>query len=95
MILLFLILLYIPFYVYGNELYSINKTTLQKDQFGYLHLFGEIKNNSEKILTNITLSANFIDCDNNIIGAYARSPEINTLNPNQFSPFEIIYSYIK
>ena len=49
MILLFLILLYIPSYAYGNELYSINKTTLQKDQFGYLHLFGEIKNNSEKI----------------------------------------------
>jgi hypothetical protein len=91
MIILFLILLYIPFYVYGNELYSINKTTLQKDQFGYLHLFGEIKNNSEKILTNITLSSNFIDFDNNIIGTYARSPEINTLNPNQFSPFEIIY----
>ena len=91
MVLLFLILLLIPFYAYVIELYSINKTTLQIDQFGYLHLFGEIKNNSEKILTNITLSANFIDLDNNIIGTYARSPEINTLNPNQFSPFEIIY----
>ena len=91
MILLLLILLYIPFYAYGNELYSINKTTIQKGQFGYLYLFGEIKNNSEKILTNITLSANFIDFDNNIIGTYARSPEIDTLNPNQFSPFEIIY----
>ena len=91
MILLFLILLYIPFYVYGNELYSINKTTLQKDQFGYLHLFGEIKNKSEKTLTNLTLSSNFSDVDNNIIGTYSRSPEINTLNPNQFSPFEIIY----
>jgi hypothetical protein len=90
-ILLFLILLYIPFYGYGNELYSINKTTLQKDQFGYLRLFGEIKNTSEKNLTNITLSANFLDLENNILGTYSRSPEINTLNPNQFSPFEIIY----
>ena len=91
MILLFLILLYIPYYVYANELYSINKTTLHKDQFGYLYLFGEIKNNSEKSLTNITLSANFLDFDNNILGTYSRNPEINTINPNQFSPFEIIY----
>jgi hypothetical protein len=91
MIILCLILLYIPFYVYGNELYSINKTSLYKDQFGYLHLFGEIKNNSEKSLTNITLRANFLDFDNNILGTYARNPEINTLNPNHFSPFDIIY----
>lgn len=90
-ILLFLFLLYIPFYASGNELYSINKTKLQEDQFGYLHLFGEIRNNSEKSLTNITLSAKFFDLNNNILGTYSRSPEINTLNPNQFSPFEIIY----
>lgn len=90
-ILLFVILFYIPVYSYENELYSIDKTSLQKDEFGYLHLFGEIKNKSEKTLTNITLSSNFSDINNNVIGTYSRSPEINTLNPNQFSPFEIIY----
>ena len=91
LIILFIILFYIPFNSYENNLYSIDKTTLQKDKFGYLHLFGEIKNKSEKTLTNLTLSSNFSDVDNNIIGTYSRSPEINTLNPNQFSPFEIIY----
>ena len=90
-ILLIIFLIYIPLYSYENELYSIDKTTLQKDEFGYLHLFGEIKNKSEKTLTNITLSSNFSDLNNNVIGTYSRSPEINTLNPNQSSPFEIIY----
>lgn len=90
-ILLFIILFFIPVDSYENEIYSIDKTTLQKDKFGYLHLFGEIKNKSEKTLTNITLSSNFSDLDKNVIGTYSRSPELNTLNPNQFSAFEIIY----
>lgn len=85
------ILLDSPSYLYGNELYSINNISLQKDNFGYLHLFGEIINNSEKSLTNITLSFNFLDHNNNTLGSYFRAPEIDTLNPHQFSPFEIIY----
>ena len=90
-ILLFIILFYNPVYSSKHEIYSIDKTNLQIDEFGYLHLFGEIKNKSEKTLTNITISSNFSDLNNNIIGIYSRSPEINTLNPNQSSPFEIIY----
>ncbi|MGE0242954.1 MAG: FxLYD domain-containing protein [Nitrososphaeraceae archaeon] len=85
------ILLNSPSYVSGNELYSINKISLQKDKFGYLHLFGEIRNISEKSLTNITLSFDFLDNNNNTLGSYFRDPEIDTLNPHQFSPFEIIY----
>jgi hypothetical protein len=85
------ILLDSPSNLFGNELYSINKISLQKDNFGYLHLFGEIINNSEKSLTNITLSFNFFDHNNNTLGSYFRAPEIDTLNPHQFSPFEIIY----
>ena len=85
------ILLNSPSYVSGNELYSINKISLHKDKFGYLHLFGEIRNISEKSLTNITLSFDFLDHNNNTLGSYFRESEIDTLNPHQFSPFEIIY----
>jgi hypothetical protein len=85
------ILLNPPSYVSGNEPYSINKISFQKDKFGYLHLFGEIRNNSEKSLTNITLSFNFLDHNNNTLGSYFRAPEIDTLNPHHFSTFEIIY----
>lgn len=91
LILLFLLLFFIPSFIHGNEFYSIDKATLKEDEFGYLHLFGEIKNNSDKTITNITLSSKFLDIDNNVIGIYTRTPEINTLNPNQSSPFDIIY----
>ena len=80
-----------PSYLFGSEIYSINNISLQNDKFGYLHLFGKIINNSEKSLTNITISFNFLDHNNNTLGSYFRSPEIDTLNPRQFSPFEIIY----
>jgi len=65
--------------------------SLQKDEFGYLHLLGEITNTSNNSLTNITLSFKFLDHNNNTLGNYFRSPEIDTLNPKQSSPFEIIY----
>lgn len=92
---LLILLLFLPVYfisyAYGNEIYTIDKTTLKENEFGYLYLFGEIKNNSDKTITNITLSSQFLDINNNVLGNYSRNPEINTLNPNQSSPFEIIY----
>jgi hypothetical protein len=75
----------------AEESYLIKNTLQYGDEFGYLYILGEISNESEEPLTNITLTANFYDVDGNLLGKYYRHPEISTLNPFELSPFQIIY----
>ena len=59
---------------------------------GYiLHLFGESKQNSARILTNLNLTTLFLDINTRIIGSYYLRPEFKILNPEQFSLCENIF----
>ncbi|MGD1835215.1 MAG: FxLYD domain-containing protein [Nitrososphaeraceae archaeon] len=68
-----------------------NNTSTYLDEFGYLHLYGEVINLSNYPINDILLNATFYDNENNILGKYFRNSEISTLFPNQSSPFEIIF----
>ncbi|HET9774000.1 MAG TPA: FxLYD domain-containing protein [Nitrososphaeraceae archaeon] len=71
--------------------FTINNTSQYVDEFGYFYVLGEISNDSEESLVNITLKAKFLDSDGRVLGEYYRNPEISVINPNEISPFEIIY----
>ena len=71
--------------------FTINNTSQYVDEFGYFYVLGEISNDSEESLVNITLKAKFLDSDGRVLGEYFRNPEISVINPNEISPFEIIY----
>ena len=71
--------------------FTINNTSQYVDEFGYFYVLGEISNDSEESLVNITLKATFLDSDGRVLGEYFRNPEISVINPNEISPFEIIY----
>ena len=68
-----------------------NNTSTYLDEFGYLHLYGEVINISNQPINNILLNAKFYDDKDNVLGKYFRYSEISTLFPNQSSPFEIIF----
>lgn len=61
------------------------------DSFGYLHLMGQIKNNLNMPLENVTVESTFFDQDNKILGQYERKAELGVIDSNKTSPFEIIY----
>ena len=75
----------------SSSSFTINNTSQYVDEFGYLYILGEISNDSEESLSNITLKATFFDSDGRMLGEYYRHPEISVINPNEISPFEIIY----
>ena len=77
--------------VSSSSSFAINNTSQYVDEFGYLYILGEISNHSEESLYNITLKATFFDSDGRVLGEYYRHPEISLINPNEISPFEIIY----
>jgi hypothetical protein len=74
-----------------SSFFTINNTSQYVDEFGYFYVLGEISNDSEESLVNITLKAKFLDSDGRVVGEYYRNPEISVINPNEISPFEIIY----
>ncbi|MDX1372431.1 MAG: FxLYD domain-containing protein [Nitrososphaeraceae archaeon] len=74
-----------------SEQYSIKNVEKYTDEFGYLYILGEIKNESKNPLVNITLIGNFYDRNGKLMDEYYRYPEITTLNPFENSPFQIIY----
>lgn len=75
----------------SSSSFTINNTSQYVDEFGYLYVLGEITNDSEESLSNITLKATFFDSAGRMLGEYYRHPEISVINPNEISPFEIIY----
>ena len=77
--------------IYQQKPFLNNNTSTYLDEFGYLHLYGEVINTLNRPINNILLNAKFYDEKNNMLGKYFRYSEISTLFPNQSSPFEIIF----
>ena len=75
----------------SSPFFTVNSTSQYVDEFGYLYVLGEISNESEQPMVNITLKATFFDSEGQVLGEYYRHPEISVINPDEISPFEIIY----
>ncbi len=88
---------YLPFsYFYlifalENDSVIFEKLFLKTDEFGYAHLFGLVKNKISEPISNITVQASFYNSDNDIIGKYERKTELDSIEYNKTSPFEILY----
>ena len=61
------------------------------DESKLVHVFGEIKNNLNKAVTDIIVQASFYDIHHSLLNKFKRSTDIRTLNPGDISPFEILY----
>ncbi len=70
---------------------EIGKTSSFVDENGIMHLYGEVKNISNKPLANVVIKGSFYGNRGNLLNEFNRSAELSIINPGGISPFEILY----
>jgi len=70
--------------------FMVLRTNTILDNYGYLHLFGELKNISNEPTENIIIFATFFDVLGIPIGNASASTAIRNLNSGYTSPFELL-----
>ena len=76
---------------YSLENFKVLQTNTILDQSGFVHLFGEIRNISDKAQYDVATYANFSDKNGQNIGNASGITPIRSINSGQISPFEIIF----
>jgi hypothetical protein len=76
--------------VAGNDI-IIQHTSSFIDESSIMHVYGEIKNISNRSLTNVTAKGSFYDGEGNLLNQYQRSCELPAVNSGGICPFEILY----
>lgn len=71
--------------------FAIQKTSSFVDETKLMHVYGELKNISNKAMKNVVVTALFYDSNGKLLNEFRRSSEIRTVNPGEISPFEILY----
>jgi hypothetical protein len=71
--------------------FLIEKTSSFVDENRIMHVYGEVKNISDKAMANVVVRALFYDVNGNLLYEFQRSSELRTINPGYISPFEILY----
>jgi hypothetical protein len=71
--------------------FAIQKTSSHIDENNIIHVYGLVKNTSNKAFKDIVVKASFYNSSGQIINEYQRSTDLRTINPGETSPFEILY----
>ena len=56
-----------------------------------MHVYGLIKNISNKATKNVIVKAFFYNSNGKLLNIFQRSADVRTINPGEVSPFEILY----
>ena len=71
--------------------FAIQKTSSHIDENNIIHVYGLVKNTSNKAFKNIVVKASFYNSSGQMINEFQRSTDLRTINPGETSPFEILY----
>ena len=71
--------------------FAIQKTSSFVDETNFMHVYGELKNTSNKAMKNVVVTALFYDSSGKLLNEFRRSSELRTVNPGEISPFEVLY----
>jgi len=69
--------------------FTVQRTSIITDNYGYLHLFGKLANTSIEPKNNVTIFATFLDARGMPIGNASSSTATRNLNSGDTSPFEV------
>ena len=75
----------------AEQQFKFQKTSSFVDETKFMHVYGEVKNISNKAMKNVVVKASFYDAYGKMINEFKRSSELRTINPGEISPFEILY----
>jgi hypothetical protein len=91
-----LLALFFPLIITGSvspqSKFVMQNTSSFIDDDKIIHLYGELKNNTNRTQTNIVVNATFYDSHGKLLNEFERAIELRTLNPGGISPFEILYT---
>src|SRR5512133_1142386 len=79
----------------AEQNFTFQKKSFSVDESKLAHVFGEIKNTSNKPVTDIIVQASFYDSHHTLLNKFKRSTDIRTLNPGDITPFGILYYDLK
>jgi hypothetical protein len=71
--------------------FAFQKTSSYIDGNNIMHVYGLVKNISNKASKNVIVKASFYDSSSKLINEFQRSADLRTINPGEISPFEILY----
>src|SRR5919202_5311241 len=71
--------------------FAFQKTSSYIDGNNIMHVYGLVKNISNKATKNVVVKASFYDSNGKLINEFQRSADLRTINPGEISPFEILY----
>jgi hypothetical protein len=70
--------------------FIIQNTSSFIDRNKIIHVYGEVKNISDKAMTDVVVKALFYNANGKLLDEFQRSSELRTINPGGISPFEIL-----
>ena len=71
--------------------FAIQKTSSHIDENNIIHIYGLVKNTSDKAFKNAVVKASFYNSNGQMINEFQRSTDLRTINPGETSSFEILY----
>jgi hypothetical protein len=71
--------------------FAIQKTSSHIDENNIIHIYGLVKNTSDRAFKNVVVKASFYDSSGQMINEFQRSTDLRTINPGETSSFEILY----
>jgi hypothetical protein len=71
--------------------FAFQRTSSYIDRNNIMHVYGLLKNISNKATKNVVVKASFYDSNSKMINEFQRSVDLRTINPGETSPFEILY----
>jgi hypothetical protein len=75
--------------ILDNEINILNHSSLI-DALGYIHIVGEVKNNTTKIADFVSIKGTFYDNNNNILGTSLNYTEPRVLNSSETASFDLV-----
>lgn len=61
------------------------------DETKIMHVYGEIRNDSDTALGGILITASFYDANGTLLSQYTQQPKVRVINPGDTAPFEMRY----
>jgi peptide/nickel transport system substrate-binding protein len=61
------------------------------DETKIMHVYGEVRNDSDAALGGILITASFYDANGALLSEYTQPPKVRVLNPGEAAPFEMRY----
>lgn len=73
------------------QMFSFQNESSFIDETRIMHVYGEIRNDSDTAIGDILITASFYDANGTLLSQYQQPPKLRVVNPGQAAPFDMRY----